>query len=321
MRQTISNALKILITVAGLVYVVLNVPLSEIGRELEHIQWGWVILAFSLITIGLVVRAYRWYILLIGLGVAIPFRRLVSLYFVGNFFNAFLPSGFGGDVVRVWEVAQEVPTNVAAGTVIVDRLTGLLMLFVMALLAIPFRPETFPVSLTWQLTVISVVGLIGGFVLMEGNLIKRLGGWLPGKLSVVDPKQPLAKLLQAVQECGRTAVGKALLVSTGFNVLLTIWWYLSGLAFGYDVPFVYYFLVVPILSVLLLIPSISGLGVRETVAPLLFAPAGLTPAQAVSVSLMVFILTRVSGLLGAPIYLWSTLHKNEKRATQPIDPS
>ena len=47
------------------------------------------------------------------------FRPIGHLYFVGNFFNAFLPSGFGGDVVRIIEIAEDVPGDVAVGTVIV----------------------------------------------------------------------------------------------------------------------------------------------------------------------------------------------------------
>ena len=144
MRKHLSTLLKIGVTVAGLIFVLGQIDLSEIGPELANLRWSWLTTAFLLFTIGLVVRAYRWLLLLRGLGIPVAFKRLLELYFVGNFFNSFLPTGFGGDVVRVFEVSQDVPANVAAGTVIVDRLTGLLMLFVMALAALPFRPASFP---------------------------------------------------------------------------------------------------------------------------------------------------------------------------------
>ncbi|HQF72029.1 MAG TPA: UPF0104 family protein, partial [Promineifilum sp.] len=65
-------------------------------------------------------------------------------------------------------------------------------------------------------------------------------------------------------------------------------------------------LVVPVMSLAVLVPSIGGLGVRETVAPALFAGAGLAPEQAVALTLLVFALERVASLLGAPVYLWTT---------------
>jgi uncharacterized membrane protein YbhN (UPF0104 family) len=127
---------------------------------------------------------------------------------VGNFFNAFLPSGFGGDAVRIMEVARDVPANVAAGTVIVDRLTGLLMLFVMALVGLPFRPADFPQELFLLITAVSVAGLIGGVILLEGSLLRRFGGWLPAKLSPVG-NGPIARLLEELKQ-GAQAFGDVL---------------------------------------------------------------------------------------------------------------
>jgi uncharacterized protein (TIRG00374 family) len=314
MRKHLSTLFKIGITVVGLVYVLTQVSFREVQAELVGIRWSWAIFALLLIVGSLGVRAYRWYLLLQGLGVSIQFMRLVELYFVGNFFNTFLPSGFGGDVVRVLEATQNVSPNVAAGTVIVDRLTGLLMLFVMSLLALPFRPANFPSNLAWQISAISIIGLVAGFILLDGRLIQRWGRWLPGKLSVTDPDKPLAKLLQAVQGCGWPAIMKALGVSVIFNLILCSWWMVSGWAIGYDVPFSHYLLVVPILSVLLLIPSIGGLGVRETVAPILFASAGLTFAEAATLSIFNFLLLRISGLFGGPVYIASLLRKREAKS-------
>jgi hypothetical protein len=99
-----------------------------------------------------------------------------------------------------------------------------------------------------------------------------------------------------------------------FNFILSGWWLVSGWSIGYDVPFTHYLLVVPILSVLLLIPSIGGLGVRETVAPILFASAGLTFAEAATLSILNFLLLRVSGLFGGLVYIASLLRTREAKS-------
>ncbi len=306
MKKHASTVLKVSVTIIGLVYALSKVPLDTLADSFQHLHWGWVAVTFVLMVLGLFMRAYRWLMLLRGLKTAVSFRRLAELYIVGNFFNTFLPSGFGGDVVRVMEVSQDMPGDIAAGTVIVDRLTGLLMLFGMALLALPFRPDSFPPELLWPVVGVSVIGLIGGFVLLEGSLIRRFGGWLPNKLSVTDPQRPLAKLLNAVQGCGWHAVGRAFLVSAVFDAVLAIWWMTTGFALGLDhIGYTYFLIVIPILSVSMLVPSVGGLGVREAIAPLLFAGAGLPAGEAVTLSLLVFVTQRATGMLGAPLYLYT----------------
>ncbi|MCP5098019.1 MAG: flippase-like domain-containing protein [Chloroflexi bacterium] len=311
MRKHLSTYLKIGVTVIGLIYVIATVPLDTVVDELSQVNVGWFVVAILVNLLGLVTRSFRWWLLLRGLGAPVKYGRLLSLYFIGAFFNAFLPTGFGGDVIRVLEVSQDVPADQAAGTVIVDRLSGLMMLFLMVLIALPFRPSDFPDTLLWPIIIVAVAGLIGGIVLFEGRLIRRWGKWLPGKLSITDPKQPLAKLLNAVQGCGWRAVTGALIVSIGFNLLLFGWWQIASRALGYQVPYTYMMLVVPILAVSLLLPSFGGLGVRETLAPSLFASAGLIAAQATSLSFLVFIVLRIGGLIGAPVYIASILAKRK----------
>jgi len=314
LRRHLSSLLKIGVTVIGLALVLSSIPLAQIGDELVIVSWPWLFLALAMITFSLVLRAFRWGILLKGLKASVHFGRLVELYFVGNFYNAFLPSGFGGDAVRILEIARDVPANVAAGTVLVDRLTGLLALFLMALLALPFRPETFPDYLATLVAGVCLVGLIGGFVLFEGTLIRRLGSWLPGPLSPVGDG-PIAKLLQAIGGCGWRAIFGAFGISIIFNLILVAWWAAAGRALGYDnIPYTYYLLVVPIMSVALLVPSIGGLGVRELLAEPLFQAAGLTGAQAVALSLLVWLLMRFVSLLGAPIYILATIRENKTRS-------
>lgn len=319
-RKYLRDLLKISVTVAGLGLVLRQVDLSDVFQTLLAARLPLVIISLVLVNLSLIIRAFRWSLLLRGLGVSIRFSRLVELYFVGNFFNAFLPSGFGGDVVRALEVSREIPASTAAGTVILDRLTGLTALFVMALLSFPWRPTGFPTPFSWIIVIGALVSLGGGFVLLEGSMLRRLGGRLPGPLSPTGDA-PIARLLRAVQGCGWRAIWGALAVSLVFNLILSGYWSIGGLALEQRVDFSYYVLVMPLLSVPLLIPSVSGLGPRELVATFVFVPAGMTLDTALSLSLLIFTITRLSSLIGAPLYVWSTiragrLRRNEKPATE-----
>ncbi|GJM42738.1 MAG: TIGR00374 family protein [Ardenticatenaceae bacterium] len=308
MRKHLGTIIKISITLLALLYVFSQVDLADIGQRLLQANLSWVLVGFVLVNTSLVVRAYRWLLLLRGIGSPIRFGRLVSLYFAANFFNSVLPSGFSGDVIRAVEAAQDVPAKTAAGTVLVDRATGLLALFMIGLAALPFRPENFPTTLFWQTTAVCLIGLIGGFVVLEGRLVRRLGQLVPKFLQPV--WQKVDGVIVAVQACGWTAVWQAMGISILFNLMQIGWFAAAGLALGYQVPFSHYFLVIPFLSLAILLPSIGGLGIREGLAPLLFASAGLSREQAIALTLLVFGIERLSGFLGAPIYILDTLRRS-----------
>ncbi len=309
-RQRLMALLKIGVTALGLYLVLRGLDFRALLDTLRTVRLGWMAVGAALIALSLIVRAYRWHLVLHGVGSSIRFGRLVELYLVGSFFNAFLPSGLGGDVVRAAEAAQNVDSGVAAGTVFLDRLTGLMALFGMALALLPFRPDDFPPQLAWTIGLICAVGLVGGLALIEGRLLRGVVNRRPAALRVAGGGF-LDRLTTTIHRCGRRPAAAALLVSIGFNLMQVGWWATTGRALGLSVPFGYYLLVVPIMSLALLVPSIGGLGVRESVAPALFAGAGLAPEQAVALTLLVFGLERVASLLGAPVYLATVLDFKE----------
>lgn len=298
------NSLRIVISLGALTFILTTIGLEEVIDLVRQADLVLMLVAFLLVVAGIAVRAVRWMALLRALGIRVPLRRLVELYFVGSFFNAFLPSGFGGDVVRVLELTQHTHATAAVGTVIVDRMSGLLVLFAMALAALPFSRGLLPGGVASAIGLIAAVGLIAGGIVLQGRLLRRLGRWLPGPLSL-EGDGALARTYRAVTDCGPLAIAQALGVSLVFNLMLVTLNYLVARAVGVDIAFTYFLLFVPILSVTLTLPiSIGGLGVREGMAAILFAQAGVDEAAAVAASLGVYLVSRVlAGLLGGLVYL------------------
>jgi uncharacterized membrane protein YbhN (UPF0104 family) len=137
-NKKVRGILQLLVSLALLVWLIHRVGLGSIIRELAGIDWFWYSFAFLLSLSNILLRSYRWYILLNALDDRPPrsgggrygtpsFRQLLYLYFVGFFFNNFIPSGFGGDVVKVLSLRQEHGRGVEAlSSVIMDRLIGLI---------------------------------------------------------------------------------------------------------------------------------------------------------------------------------------------------
>lgn len=280
----------------GLIYVFAQVRLGDIVVLWQSADFGWLLVAALLLLLSLPLRSLRWYFVLRGLGQWPTFSHLLKLYLVGNFFNAFLPSGFGGDVVRAWQAGGNFPPRVAIASVILDRFSGLWMLFLMALGVLMWGSADLPAHLWWLIFSVALVGLFGGILLWWPALPQRLA-----PLSRWSITRSIPSMLQTIQQIKKRAVWQTLAVSALFNLLLIAWWYCASRALHLPIPLSHHTTVVPLLSLALLLPSIGGLGINEPLAPLLYTTTSATNATALA--LTVTLLSRFISFVGVPLYL------------------
>ena len=84
MSRTVSTLLKISVTLIGLWLVFRQVPFADVWAQIQAARWQWLFVALVLMILSLVLRAWRWRVLLVGAGSVIRFGRLVQLYFIGK---------------------------------------------------------------------------------------------------------------------------------------------------------------------------------------------------------------------------------------------
>jgi len=306
-RRYLGNLLKIGVSLGLLAWVLPRIGLTEIWRAIQSVRLGWLGAALALNVLGTALRAFRWQALLEGLGLQVPIGRLIRLYFVGTFFNTFLPSGFGGDVVRVIEVAQDSRrAHEATGTVLVDRLTGILVLLGLALLALPFSLNVIPLALAGSLAALAIGGLAGGWLLFQQRLLGRVIGLIPESLPLGLKKQ-IEKLYAAISGSGSKAMARALGISLVFNLLLILLNYCLARSVEVNVSLSYFFLFVPPTSLALMVPSVGGLGAREWAYTELWPQVGVDAAEAGAMSLLNYAVNAATGLIGAAIYAGENL--------------
>jgi uncharacterized membrane protein YbhN (UPF0104 family) len=302
MKKQWSNVLRVLISVAALGFLLWQIGLGETMAVLRSADLSLLLAAFLLFLVSLVVRAGRWAVLLRALELRVSFRRLVYLYFIGTFYNSFLPSGFGGDVARAVELTQDTPPPAAVGTVLVDRMTGLLVLLVIGLLALPFSIASLPLWLVWLLILVAGGGLVAGALILEGRLLLRVTTWLPDRLSLAG-SGTLGRIYAAVSGCGWRAIGQALAISLIFNLINILINFLCGRAVGIDLSLGYFFVTAPLISISLMVPvSIGGIGIRDWVVVALFDPVGVSSNTAASMSLSLYAVSAAAGLVGGLLY-------------------
>lgn len=298
---------RVVVGIGALAFLLWQIGVGETVNQLRQADLRLLLIAFILFLVSLIIRAGRWAALLWALSLEVPFPKLIYLYFVGAFFNSFLPSGFGGDVVRALELTEDTPPPAAVGTVLVDRMTGLLVLLAMGLVALPFSVGQLAPWLVWLLVVAATGGLLGGALLLEGRLLRRITAWLPERISL-DGAGPLAQIYAAITGCGWQALARALGISLVFNVVNVLVNYLCGRAVGIDLSLGYFFITAPLIAMTLIVPiSVGGVGIRDWVTVALFSPAGVDSNTAAAMSLAIYGVSAAAGLVGGALYLGRSL--------------
>lgn len=302
MRKLILNLIKILVSAGLLIYIlVYQVDLSAVWSVIISARLWPLLLAALIMLASMGLRALRWQVLLRALDIQVPLSTLTQFYFVGSFFNLFLPTGLGGDAVKMAKLSQttrQIPESI--GTTLVERATGLWVLFILALLALPFSTGYLPPDWVPAISLITIAGVIGGWLVMGTPLLPWLGSKirLPGQDS-------LERFYHSVSQLGWRALGQASLISLIFDLLLILVVHLIAISLGLVLQWGIFFLFTPLISLSLALPiSIGGLGVREQTFIILFQAVGVSPEIATAMSLIFYFLTTVMlGLIGGLLYI------------------
>ena len=302
MKDKVVNLLKIAVSVGLVALLLWRVGWRETWETIRQIDPRYLVAAWAIYLFSMLLRAYRWQVLLRIQKLRVRLPRLVALYFIGTFFNSVLPTGFGGDVVRMLELSKDSQQRAeSVGTVLVDRLSGFVVLFAMACAALPFSYRLIPPAVTAIILAITVLTFLGGWMALSDRVWKWLCG-LP-LLSRLLANPRVQHFRTSIAAYRTPAIGKALLASLLFNVLLMVINYLVALGLGLRISLWYFLIFIPIISFLLTLPiSFSGLGVREGGYVLLFAQAGVPSSVALAMSLCMYAMAVATGLIGGVLY-------------------
>lgn len=313
MKAALSFALRLGISVALITWLIAQDNPARIWFEAQRADLRVLLLAFLLYLTAITMNAYKWGVLLQAQGVAVPLPQLVRSTFVGLFFGNFLPSNVGGDAVRAFDLSRYTANATAAATsVIVDRLTGLLVFIASAAVFGMVAAMWTGASALWQVALLSLALFVGGAILFLGLITRSVTRQAKYLFDLVPPLNRLRMTGRMVADAfaayrrAPSAVAWAAAVSFGIQTVTSVVNWLCGVAIGADAPFIYFFVFNPIIAFLLLAPiSINGLGVQQAVYVFFYASlAGvMTESQALTMSLLMQGVIMSAGLLGGVVWL------------------
>jgi len=301
--------LKLAFSISIVVYLLLaKTSLHDIFQTIKSVVVIWLVVAFMIGAVfGLLISAIRWKILIQAQGDSVPLGFLYMSYWVGIFFNNFLPTRVGGDVVRMWDGSRYSKSfTKSSAIVVVERLSGIIVLFFFALIAALFRldmAKDFP--MVWIALAIGFIGLAILFLFLL-PFTRRLLEKMPQKKMLIRTTEKILLFRETIlfYKNKKKALLQALLCAFLLQVNVIIFYYLIGKALALEIPFLDYFIFIPVVHLILLVPiTINGFGLRELSYSEIFRFYGFLPQTAIAFAWIDVGLFLIGGIIGAVIYI------------------
>jgi uncharacterized protein (TIRG00374 family) len=167
MKKNLGVILKILVSLSLIAILVYTIDLQKVLHYFQTFNLAYLPLIILFIILNYIISSVRWKSLLIhqnSQGVSVWY--LTSLYFIGSFFNNFMPTSIGGDVFKVYTLGKKL-NNVsdAFSATFMERFTGLISLVFIAIFGLIGVVLTGSVdeSSIFKYLVLSIFGLFAFF--------------------------------------------------------------------------------------------------------------------------------------------------------------
>ncbi|SDN06918.1 hypothetical protein SAMN04488514_12216 [Kriegella aquimaris] len=271
-RKKLMTALKVVVSIALVYFIFTKINLQEIGAVLKRADPTYLVLALLLFTVSKIISAVRVNLYFHRIGIPLTQTANLKLAFLGMFYNLFFPGGIGGDAYKGYLLKKnfDIKTKRVVSVLVLDRLSGLLLLFIYAcILALLLKNDTLT-PFNW-LFVTAIVLSVTVFWFLNKK-------FFPYVLPIFWKSFGFSALVQLAQLVSVMMILKAL------GIAATTWAYL------------FIFLISSIVAVLPM--TIGGIGSREVTffygASLLM----LDENTSVTISMIFFLMTALVSLFG-----------------------
>lgn len=307
MKSYASIVLRVGISVGLLWFLFARVGTSTLIDTASQVQPTFYAASIILSTISIALSAWKWKILLEIPGNRFSFVALWKYLYIGKFFNAFVPTSFGGDPVRMYYVYENHDAGAESVTsVVLDRVIGLFAILLTSGIAAILAYRLLPWFITRTVIAISV----GGIGLMLAVFL--LGPRIPLLESVIFQIEKF-RIGHRLEKFFRSLYGFrddihalvfALILSIVFRLMLVLNNYVIAVGMGLDIRFVYFLVFIPIVELLLAIPiSVQGFGVREVSYVYFFGLVGIPNELAFAFGFVMQVLQEViTSAVGGIVY-------------------
>jgi len=292
-RKVLPRLLQFAVSIVCLVAAFLLVPVDSLHNIAKTANLLPLAVAFCLVPPAVLLRAWRWQIILKRAEVDMPLKSMLRLTLIGQALNLVLPA-CTGDVARsyyAWKEAGQ--KEVMLASAVVDKVIALFTLCLIGILC-AFLIEAYSLAIT-----LLVASLPFGLVFLFPRLVPwrtaaRIGRrWVRKEVNV--PR------LVKTFSLDKVTFLRCMAISAMGWILTNMVYFCAWLAFDPTTPLAYTFAIAPLINIVRILPiSVSGLGSADLLIVFLLGIASIEPSTALMGSMIVNVaLIAAPGLLGA----------------------
>lgn len=277
MKKTALTLVKAVVSLGILAYIFTKVvDIRHLWANLKDADLSYFAAAVLMYFVVQALSAYRWYLLLRPQGIEVRYWKILGFYFLGMYFNFFLPSAIGGDVFRIYYLNKETKRlSASTASVFLDRDIGMGGLLLVGTLVAWLSGTSFNGVLLAPIFAVISIAFVGAnlaiFYRPTYNLLHRLLSLF--RMKRVDDK--IERLFESVN-CYRgqwSLLTTALLMSVGVQIGCAVVNLLAAYAIGMHTRNGWwdYLVFIPTIGLIGMAPlTVNGAGLREAAYILLF---------------------------------------------------
>ena len=286
--------LKLLLSGALLLFLIRKANIHEMIHAAYSTRFGFLLIGVLLYPLGQIVCAIRWKLLAHALKIERDLKHMTALYFIGMFFNLFLPTSIGGDFIRIIYLtpSKSRMTRSSFLSVLAEGVTGIISTLPLASAAmLSSYGAPLPSRLRFWFPIFS--GLIVLFLCTVPFFVR----YLPQRMYLTFDRH-----LRVFWEKPLTTI-LAILYSTVFYAIVITIHVCIAHALSLRIAIPYLMIMIPLGSLSGLFPSVNGIGTRDAAYVYLLTRIGIDSTHALLFSLMWFFVLALSSLIGCIVYL------------------
>lgn len=274
----------------------------------KNADFGLLIIAFLLGVIINMVSAFKWYLLTRSHSLGAGYWRIFAYYLVGQFYNMFLPTSVGGDVIRSYELGRFSGRQAdSLASVFVERYTGVVTLLLVAAIAVLSQLARFNQQFILFTLGAFVVGLgLIAWLIFDPRVYRIVRDFIQSRVSVSEPVfSKLDKLLLSIDAYKNKplTIAVAFLNSLLFyfvavlNVLVCAW------VFSPEVLLVDILIATPIIMLIMNLPiSLGNIGLMEVGYVSVLALLGYSAELGVAIMVLMRLKSVFDAALGGVLH-------------------
>jgi uncharacterized protein (TIRG00374 family) len=320
-RRSVRLSGTFVVTGLCVAYLVWKIDLRRTAHILADANLYDLVLAFAINALSVWPMALRWRWLLKARGIEERQSWLVRAYYTAYTAGQVLPTSIGGDAMRIFETSRRHPGNggPVAGTVLLERALGGAATLTLAAVGFVLAIGHYDVGpYLWVEGAFVLATIALGVALFSRRAARQLARTEPllRRMRVDKPIRNAYIAIHAYRSNVRLLFAVfALTLAVQSVRVLSIW--LAGRAVGVDLPPRPYYVMGPLLFLVMLVPfTINGLAVRETFFVSFLGQLGVEPSKAFATGFVFFLVTVALSLPGAVILAWEAIRRSG-RSTQP----